>query len=321
MAYDALSQQLLHLGGGHSSYFGNDVAHFDTTQAMWSVSYRPQFALDFNYDLSGPGPWAFNGGPWGNHNYHAYGFDIARKRLVFIRNEYTHFYHPQLRAWQASERLDNNPFFGSKYTSYLVSTPQGVVVWAFQPGSTSVSGIWRLGTRGWTELKTSGDPLPRPVTDGSTITYDSQRNQLLLTTTTGEKDVPHSGQVWACNLANGTIRKLNPTGRELLVVKRFARESVYLPQLDRVLLGYHFRKQNQLPVYNIEKNCWELAHVPGSEFFVRADEGTSVDLGLQYDAQRELVWAVMCKLHPGSVQVLRVDTDLSLSEIADEPPQ
>jgi hypothetical protein len=316
VAYDSDRGQFLHLGGGHSSYFGNDVAHLDTKSHRWSVSYRPQFALDFNYDLTGPGPWAFNGGPWGNHNYHAYAYDPARGRLIYIRNEYTHVYDPRHRAWSHDERLSDNPFNGSKYTSYIVSTPTGAVVWALRKESQTKRGIWKLGREGWTELETTGDALPQPVTDGSTITYDGQRNRILLTTTRGEQNIEHSGQIWACDLETGAVTKLNPAGRERIVVGRFARESVWLPRRDLVMFGYHLERPNRIPFYDIAENRWLAADVPGSEFFVRGEEGgTSVDLGLQYDASRDLVWAVMCKLHPGAVQVLRVDDELKTTPI------
>lgn len=312
VAYDTDRQQLLHLGGGHSSYFGNDVAHFDTTTNRFHISGRPQFALDYNYDLTGPGPWAFNGGPWGNHNYHAYAYDPVRKRLVYIRNEFTHVYDPASQVWPADERLEANPFFGSKYTSYITTTPEGCVVWAFRASPNNPVGVWKLSAKGWVELPTKGESLPRPVTDGSTITFDAKRNRLLLTTTLGEKDVRHSGQVWSCDLKTGDVRKLDPAGREQLVVNRFARESVYLPHSDRVMFGYLLGGKTRVPFYDIASNAWHTVDLAGSEFISSSGSGSSVDLGLQYDANRNLVWAVLCKLHPGSVRVLRLDESVKL---------
>ena len=315
-AYDTDRQQILHLGGGHSSYFGNDVAHFNTGTARWSISDRPQFALDFNYDLSGPGPWAFNGGPWGNHNYHAYTYDPARHRLIFIRNEYTHVYDPVTRTWPINERLSANPFYGSKYTSNIIATPQGVVVWALRRRGSKTSGVWKLGPSGWNELDISGDALPLPITDGATIAFDAKRNRLLITTTRGEKEIEHSGQVWACDLETGVVKMLSPEGRAQIKVKRFAREAVILPELDLVMLGYHLDKSNRIPFYDIANNRWCSAEIPGSEFFVRTAPGTSVDLGLTYDAERGLVWGVMCKLRGnGAVQVLRLNKELKLDPL------
>ncbi|QDU95442.1 Kelch repeat-containing protein [Lignipirellula cremea] len=315
-AFDSDRGQILHLGGGHSSYFGNDVAHFDTATARWSISYRPQFALDFNYDLSGPGPWAFNGGPWGNHNYHAYAYDPVRRRLVFVRDENTHFYDPEKRAWSAEERLRENPFFGAKYTSYVISSPQGVIVWALRNRGSGKSGIWKLTADGWQELETSGDDLPTPITDGATMTFDEARQQLLLTTTRGESGVEHSGQVWSCDLKSGKVQKRNPAGREAIVGKRFAREAVLLPDQNLVMFGYLIQAGERAPFYDIEKNRWLAAAVPGSSFFNRPETGASVDLGLHYDQARQLVWGVLCRLKgDGDVQVLKVGSDLSLEPL------
>lgn len=320
VAYDTDRQQFLHLGGGHSSYFGNDVAHYDTLTDRWSISGRPQFALQYNYDLSGPGAWAFNSGPWGNHNYHAYQYDPARQRLVYVRNTYTHFYDPVSRTWKHDELIRDNPFTGSKYTTYLVTTPTGVVAWANEKGNGFRHGIYRLTRSGWEKLTTTGEILPKSETDGSTITFDSQRNQLLLTTSLGEKDIPHSGQVWSVDLATGEVKKLNPAGRDKIVVKRFGRESVYLPKQDLVMIGYHLGwtggKQNQIPFYDVAGNRWLVADLPESEFFSTRGEGASVDLGLIYDRPRDLVWAVMCKLHgPQDLQVIRLDEKLSLTPV------
>jgi hypothetical protein len=318
VAYDTDRQQFLHLGGGHSSYFGNDVAHYDTLTDRWSISGRPQFALQYNYDLSGPGAWAFNSGPWGNHNYHAYQYDSTRQRLVYVRNGYTHFYDPVGRSWKHDELIRDNPFTGSKYTTYLVSTPTGVVAWANEKGDGFRHGIYRLSKSGWQKMATTGEALPKSETDGSTITFDSKRNQLLLTTSLGEKGIAHSGQVWAVDLATGEVKKLNPAGQEKIVVKRFGRESVFLPKRDLVMIGYHLGwtegKKNRIPFYDAADNRWLVADLPECEFFSRQGEGASVDLGLIYDAPRDLVWAVMCRLQsPQDLQVIRLDEKLPLT--------
>jgi len=320
VAYDTDRQQFLHLGGGHSSYFGNDVAHYDTLTDRWSIRGRPQFALQYNYDLSGPGAWAFNSGPWGNHNYHAYQYDSTRQRLVYVRNTYTHFYDPVSRTWKHDELIRDNPFTGSKYTTYLVSTPTGVVAWANEKGNGFRHGIYRLNKEGWQKLATTGEALPKSETDGSTITFDSKRNQLLLTTSLGEKGIAHSGQVWSVDLSDGVVSKLNPTGQEKIVVKRFGRESVFLPKRDLVMIGYHLGwtegKKNRIPFYDVAGNRWLVADLPESQFFSRQGEGASVDLGLIYDGPRHLVWAVMCRLQgPQDLQVIRLDEKLSMSPL------
>lgn len=116
------------------------------------------------------------------------------------------------------------------------------------------------------------------------------------------------------------MRKLNPAGQEKMVVKRFARESVYLPKRELVLLGYHLEgevaRKNQVPFYDVANNRWLTAELKGSEFFSRQGTGASVDLGLIYDAPRDVVWAVMCRLQgPQDLQAIRLNEELSLSPI------
>jgi hypothetical protein len=301
--------QILHIGGGHSSYFGNDVAHYDLRAGRWSIAGRPQFALEYNYDLSGPGPWAFNGAPWGNHNYHAYAYDPTVGRMVSIRNNWTLLYDPVSRTWPFAEKFGKLPFPSSKYVNYLCTTPQGVVCWTPVTRGSSKTSLWRLEHgRAWQEIKTSGEALPMPVCDGSTITYDSARGRLLFTTTT-PKGGSH-GQVWACDLKTGVVAKLDPAGQNRIECARFARESVYLPGADLVLFGYLLAQGERtvVPLYDCAKNRWLCAVMPGAEFINAGKPGSSVDLGLVHDARRNLVWATLCNLRgTGALQVCRVD--------------
>ena len=69
------------------------------------------FALHYNYDLSGPGPYAFNRGPWGNHNYHSYAYDHLSKRLIYIKNQ-THSFNPDTNDWPHEEHR-----YGARMTS------------------------------------------------------------------------------------------------------------------------------------------------------------------------------------------------------------
>ena len=305
---DTDRDELLHMGGGHSSYFGNDMAHYDIKTGRWSIAARPQFALEFNYDLTGPGLWAFNGAPWGNHNYHCYAYDPTIRRVVYIKGTTTVLYDPVTRAWPHAEKFDKLPFHPSKYINYLCTTPQGVYCWTQQLGNQSRFGLWKLeGGKVWKEVKTTGAPLPRPETDGSTITYDRRRDRLLITTTSG-KDGPH-GQVWAADLKTGEVKTLNPAGMDLIKGNRFARESVYLPKGDLVMLGYLLPADGGtvVPFYDCENNRWLTAKMPGADFFNRGKPGASVDLGLVYDPKRDVVWATLCNLHPGSLQAVRID--------------
>lgn len=306
VAFDPDRDQILHLGGGHSSYFGNDVAQYDIRTGRWSIACRPQFALNYNYDLSGPGPWAFNNGPWGNHNYRAYAYDPSCQKLVYLRGPaFTLLYDPEQRQWPFAAHVAT-PWPVSKYTSVVCPTPRGIVAWVQNP-SPSNMGLFLLDQgRRWTPLPVNGDALPVTVTDGSTLTYDSKREKLLLTTTPAKEPM---GQVWTYDLKTGEVKKLNPAGMDAIRVQRFAREAVYLPKDDLLLMGY--RLNGLTPIYDVAGNRWLTAEFPGSDFIARGDTGSSVDLGLAYDLKRNLVWAVMCQLKPGALQVLRPNLSTS----------
>ena len=302
VAFDPDRDQILHLGGGHSSYFGNDVAHYDIAAGRWSIAYPPQFALSYNYDLSGPGPWAFNNAPWGNHNYRAYAYAPTCKRLIYLRGpNHTCVYDPERRAWPVDERIET-PWPVSKYTTVVCLSPRGLTAWVQNSNPSSPALFLLEQGRRWTALPVNGDPLPTTVTDGSTSSYDSKRDRLLLTTTTDKEPF---GQVWTYELKTGRVTKQNPAGRNVIQGKRFAREAVYLPKQDWLLMGY--RLDGAVPIYDVAHNRWSTIEIPGSEFIGRDNTGASVDLGLTYDARRDLIWAVMCQLKPGALQVLRLD--------------
>lgn len=304
---DTDRDQLLHMGGGHSAYFGNDMAHYDIKTGRWSIACRPAFALEYNYDLNGPGQWAFNGAPWGNHNYQAYEYDPHLQRVVYIKAERTMFFDPVTRSWPFAEMQGNLPFDPSKYINYLCLTPEGVVCWTqVSKNKPGTCGLWRMGRdRQWTPLPLRGEPLPPVICDGSSLAWDGKRQRLIFTTSSGKDSY---GQVWAWEAASGEVRKLDPTGRELLPGKRFAREAVYLAKADLVMYGFLLAGGKTLPFYDCAANAWVAAEVPGAEFFSDGKTGSSVDLGLVYDAQRDLAWGVRCALRgQGALNVLRVD--------------
>ena len=237
VALDTDRDQLLWMGGGHSSYFGNDEAHYDIRTGRWTIACRPMFALHYNYDLSGPGPFAFNGAPWGNHNYRACAYDPTIQRLVYIKG-FTQFYDPEKREWVFEERLPT-PFKISKYTTYLVPTPKGMVAWTHV--AHQKCGLFRLeGGKKWVPLKLTGT-LPVTVCDGAAAVYDSKRDRLLMTTTARGKDrkaVVSQGQVWSYDFKTGECKALDPANLDAVKGGRLAREAVYLPKCDLMLSGF-----------------------------------------------------------------------------------
>jgi len=304
-AFDTDRDQILHLGGGHSSYFGNDIAIYDIKTGRWSISYAPQFALEYNGGLSGPGPYALNTAPWGNHNYHAYCYDPTTKRLVYMKFT-AQLYNPETRTWSFDEKI-KTPFRISKYTTYVVPTPKGVVAWTHVAHQTC--GLFRFegGTK-WVKLPLEGK-MPVTVCDGAAAVYDSKRDRLLMVTTTG-RAMGVQGQVWSYSFKTGACRKLNPTNMAAVKVGRFAREAVYLPKDGLMMLGYRIKVGDKLLTlfYDPAKNEWLAAEQPGSKFLAgRGGVGCSVGLGLVYDPKRDLVWGVLCDLRPGHLRALRFE--------------
>lgn len=230
----------------------------------------------------------------------------------------THLYDPVARSWSMNDKFAA-PFYVSKYTTYLCATPHGMVALTRVARGNFEMGLFLLKRgRVWHRLPIQGDDLPRTLTDGSTITYDSRRDQLIMTTTRPGKEVKACGQVWTYNFATNRVAEMNPRGSDSIQAARFAREAIYLPEQDRVMFGYHLNRPNSIPFYHVASNRWQTATIPGSEFFLRKSnsQGTSVDLGLVYDAKRKLVWGVMCKLTgKGALNVLRLDQALDFAPL------
>jgi hypothetical protein len=134
----------------------------------------------------------------------------------------------------------------------------------------------------------------------------------MITTAGSTREQTVCGQVWTYDFKTGQVEAQNPKNMAALKVGRFAREAVYLPKADLMLVGYVLQQDGKqvMPVYDPASNEWLAAELPGCEFMARRRQvGTSVGLGLVYDPKRDLTWAVLCQLKPGSVQVLRFDRE------------
>jgi Galactose oxidase, central domain len=320
VSLDTNLDQLLHISGGHSAYYGNDVAHLDLKTLRWTISYPPQFALDFNYAVTGPGRFAFNGGPWGAHNYKAYTYSKELKRML-VSTDFTSFYNPVKRTWLWDEHFKAKAFKPSKYTTLLAPCKDGVYAWALS----GRPGIFKLAADGkkWEVFKTSGDKLPRPVTDGSGIAYDSKRNSLMLMTSGGYNKTSQ-GRVWSVDLGSGVVKNLNPAGWEKLTFKRTVpRELICDPQADLMVCGFLIERDGKLvlPILDLAANAWFTADMPGSGFCnLRGKKpGRAVTFGMSWDPKRKLIWGVDCILKSGYVKVLKLDRKtLNLKAFAGE---
>ncbi len=83
-----------------------------------------------------------------------------------------------------------------------------------------------------------------------------------------------------------------------------------------VVLAAGRRNRQSENRHRSRKSAAPLFWPAGSEFYLRKTRGmgTSVDLGLVYDAERNLIWGIMCKLTgKGALNVLRLDDAIDLS--------
>ncbi|PCJ61297.1 MAG: hypothetical protein COA79_06870 [Planctomycetota bacterium] len=299
---DTTRSEILYTGGGHATYYGNDIGHYDIKGNRFYLSYKPAYALNYNFGIGGAGPYAFNGGPWSNHTYHAYTYDPTIKRLVYALSvgSYIMFYDPEEKKWEADKKL-KAPFKINKRTTYLFSTPKGIVFLnKVNRGRGSELYLLSQGTK-WLKLPLKGS-LPDLRIDGTAAVYDSKRNQMIMITSVGLRNpnLPSKGQIWVYDFESGIAEKKNPKGWDKFKTGRGPREGVYLPKQDLAFFGINISRDGKthMPFYDPKANAWFSAEIPSSNFVGLSDRSGNVDLGLVYDPKRELVWGILGQLRP-----------------------
>lgn len=271
--YDPDRDQVYRWTGGHCADPSNVMSTYHPGINRWSIPYVPE--------IYGKG-MSFNGRPdCLNHTYLHMAYDPVSKRLVCTSMGGTGVYDPDRREWDFS--LDQ-PFNHHIYETCTVSTPQGVVVWT--PG---FFGTLDVKAKEWKKLPVNGK-LPKSVTDGSALTYDSKRDAIWMLTFLGYQKP--SGQIWRYEMKTGAMEALSPAGQETIgKAKGFdkeIRECVYLPRLDLVLVN-NFVAGHQV-AYDPAKNRWVLLGISKE-----ADKGSGlggVSLGLVCDTKRDLLWGL-----------------------------
>lgn len=295
--------QILRFSGGHSAYSGTAPIVYDVASDRYSIPFAPEFPLEYVYSNDQVhGEWSFAGNPWmTGHTYKATGYDPHSQSLVFAAHKFTYFFDSATGKWTRS--TEQNPFRPNMYVVTLCTTPEGTVLWADHLAK-SGAGLWRLaeGTRTWRELPLEG-PLPGKSADRHGMAYDAKRKRLLFFSSVDKQ----AGDVAEYDLASGKARWLEAGGRERMASVS-ARETVYVPELDAVLVGAHVpgadgkTPTNQWPVYDCAKNQWVALEATGDDPVGKRAFNNS--MGLMYDAKRKLVWAVG---QNSEVYVLRPD--------------
>jgi hypothetical protein len=289
---------ILRFSGGHSAYSGTAPQVYDVKTDRYSIPFAPELPIEYVYsnDQVG-GEWAFSGSPWmTGHTYKSTGYEPILKALVFAPHEYTYFFDPKKgRWWRGRERA---PFAPNFYVVTVCATPRGAVVWADRKGGGG-GGLWRWSAKEgrWLPLPLEG-PLPAKSPDRHGMAYDGKRDRLLLFSNVG----PEAGDVAAYDLKTGRSRWLKAAGRERAKVP--ARETVYLPEADAVLVGARVAVEGKMlwALYDCSANAWRAVELGGADPISRGAFNNS--MGLMYDPNRKLVWAVGQNSH---VHVLRLD--------------
>ena len=289
---------ILRFSGGHSAYSGTAPLVYDVKTDRYAIPFTPEQPLEYvgsNDQIRGE--WTFKGNPWmSGHTYKSTGYDPHGKGLLFAAHDYTYFFEPIKGKW--SRNAERNPFQPNMYVVTLCDTPQGAVVWADK--RQGGDGLWRLdaSTRVWKSLPLTG-VLPAKSPDRHGMAYDSKRDRLLFFSAVGK----NKGDVAAYDFKTGKAAWLNAGGKDKTVVS--ARETIYVHELDAVLIGAHVPglEGNALwLLYDCGKNAWFGMELGGADPIGKGTFNNS--MGLMYDPNRKLVWAVGQNSH---VHVLRLD--------------
>jgi hypothetical protein len=278
---------ILRFSGGHSAYSGTAPQVYDVKADRYSIPFAPEYPLEYVYSNDQVrGEWSFKGNPWmTGHTYKSTGYDPNLRCLVFAPHEYTYFFDPAAGKWSRSP--ERNPYRPDFYLVTVCATPSGAVVWADQRDR-GAAGLWRLdaSTRTWKPLPLTG-PLPQKSPDHHGMAHDTKRDRLLLFSDLG----PNKGDVAEYDLKTGKSRWLGAAGREAAAAP--SRETAYLPELDAVLIGARVNggdgKMRWL-LYDCAANAWLAADLGGDDPIGKGVFNNS--MGLMYDPNRKLVWAV-----------------------------
>ena len=241
--------------------------------------------LDFCSGNEGvPGEWSFTGSPWmTGHTYKSTGYEPASKTMIFAARGYSYFFDPAKGQWTKAGKP--NPFRSNAYITTLCTTPKGVVAWAENGKSGTDLYLLNAKDRTWTKLPLN-TTLPQTSPDEHGMAYDAKRDRLLLFSGVDR----NRGDVMAYAMKTGEAGWLNAAGKARAGVR--SRETVYLPELDAVLVGKTVAGDGGKVLwllYDCGKNAWFGAELAGSSRIAR--DGSMVCLGLMYDPNRKLVWA------------------------------
>ncbi|MCE9562062.1 MAG: hypothetical protein K8U57_08400 [Planctomycetes bacterium] len=301
--FDSANDKILRFSGGHSAYSGTAPFVYDIKSDRYSLPFAPEYPLEYVYSNDQVnGEWSFQGRPWmTGHTYKSTGYDPNLKAMVFAAHGYTQTFDAIAGKW--SRFAEPSPFRADFYNTTVCSTPEGAVAWG-RAGGGGAHGIWRLHTETkiWKALsRDKAAAFPDMSPDHHGLAFDSKRNRLLFFSDIGK----HEGNVAAYDIATAKTKWLDPTGVEEGRVH--CRETVYLPDLDIVLIGAR-RKDSagnwRWLAFDCAANGWASIALAGDDPIGKRPIAFNNSMGLMYDAGRKLVWAVG---QHSEVYVLNID--------------
>lgn len=160
--------------------------------------------------------------------------------------------------------------------------------------------MWRLDAASctWKELPLKGE-TPAKSADQHGMVYDARRDCLFLFSDHGKR----KGDVAEYEFKTGATRWREPAGMTTAAVH--SREAIFVDHADAALVGAHVPGpdgKTLWPIFFPEKNAWLGVELSGPDPVGKRAFHNS--LGLMYDPNRRLVWAVG---QNSEVHVLRFD--------------
>ncbi len=313
---DSHRDQLLHWAGGHSSHCGTDVAHFSLATGRWHILYTPELPFEACYSNDGASVPAMTLKPWSPHSYLSYGYDIKTQKMIWagthgssrMTNPFGLWtYDPELYEWSNDQwTIKGGKFDVERHKTCMVTTPQGIAVWADKRGGTGgQTGLWLANVSDRIFEPIVGTD-PKDMTslpfcsfgDGHGAAYDSKRDRVYLMNFVHKE----KNKIWAIDMKTKAVEVLEPKNSDKFPMNvSMARECTYVPDLDIVIVCT--RPQKTL-IYSCEKNEWLEMFEPGElNNKNEAIPGYGVSTGIEWDAKRKLLWLVQTN---GAVYAMRL---------------
>ena len=290
LPYDTDRHQILHWGGGHSTYIGTDLAHYSLRSATWSIGYPAEDPPTRGFYCMAN--QTFNNRPHvPNHVWDAAAYDPVSKKGVWLVRGGTWTYDPAAREWDYPP-APGIPRAGELSVS-LGSTPKGAVCW-FDDGLF----LFDAKARSWSKLPVNGGKVGGAYGDTSGLCHDSKRNCLWLS--------HGGGPMLRYDLEGGALTTIPVQGAQGV----FMRETVCVPEAD-MLLNIKRTKGPGGEVgnlaYDIEARKWVGLELPFSnnQPYLPGDYwATTGSRSLHYDPELK---AVVFYYFPEEIWALRLD--------------